>query len=98
MPIVGDELHHMGWNACSSCTGKPGVSTHNYLVVNGFASGNIYFVDVKTNPRAPTLYKTITAEEITAKSGLSLPHTSHCTPNEIVVSCLGGPSIDGAPG
>src|ERR1700710_3095678 len=24
MPKVGDELHHFGWNICSSCHGKPG--------------------------------------------------------------------------
>ena len=23
MPYVGDELHHFGWNACSSCHGDP---------------------------------------------------------------------------
>ena len=24
MPKVGDELHHFGWNICSSCHGMPG--------------------------------------------------------------------------
>src|SRR5436305_5880122 len=24
MPRPGDELHHFGWNICSSCHGKPG--------------------------------------------------------------------------
>jgi selenium-binding protein 1 len=98
MPVAGDELHHVGWNACSSCHGKPGVNTHKYLVVNGFASGNIYFVDVKTDPRAPALFKTLTAEEIGAKTGLGLPHTSHCAPTEIIVSCLGSPKTAEGPG
>ena len=25
MPGIGDELHHMGWNACSSCHGDKSV-------------------------------------------------------------------------
>ena len=57
MPIVGDELHHMGWNACSSCRDKPGVRTHNYLVLGAVLSGNVYFVDVKTDPKAPRIFK-----------------------------------------
>src|SRR5262245_38605337 len=24
MPTPGDELHHFGWNICSSCHGQPG--------------------------------------------------------------------------
>src|SRR5687768_8667748 len=24
MPNAGDELHHYGWNICSSCHGRPG--------------------------------------------------------------------------
>ena len=32
MPGIGDELHHMGWNACSSCHGDEGMS-RKYLLV-----------------------------------------------------------------
>src|SRR6056297_2201423 len=35
MPAVGDELHHYGWNACSSCHGE---RQRRYLVVPGLAS------------------------------------------------------------
>src|SRR5262245_36022838 len=36
MPNVGDELHHFGWNACSSCHGM-GMQARRYLVVPGLA-------------------------------------------------------------
>jgi len=98
MPVVGDELHHMGWNACSSCHGKPGVVTHNYLIAPGVLSGNVYFIDVKTNPRAPHIHKTITADELADKCGVALPHTAHCAPTEIIMSFMGGPKSEGFPG
>lgn len=97
MPIVGDELHHMGWNACSSCHGKPGVSTHNYLIVPGVLSGNVYFIDVKSNPREPKFHKTITADELAEKVGVALPHTAHCGPTEIIMSFMSGPKSEGYP-
>src|SRR5437879_1023105 len=34
MPGVGDELHHFGWNACSSCHGDA-TKKRQYLVVPG---------------------------------------------------------------
>ena len=37
MPGIGDELHHMGWNACSSCHGDSGMS-RKYLLVPGVRS------------------------------------------------------------
>jgi len=32
MPNVGDELHHTGWNSCSSCHGDPSAA-RRYLVL-----------------------------------------------------------------
>lgn len=98
MPEPGDELHHMGWNACSSCRGKPGIATHSYLVVPGVLSGNVYFIDVKCNPREPKFHKIIYAAEFAEKAGVALPHTSHCAPTEILMSFMGGPKADGFPG
>jgi len=43
VPYVGDELHHSGWNACSSCHGDAAYK-RNLLVLPGFASGRIYGV------------------------------------------------------
>jgi selenium-binding protein 1 len=36
MPDIGDELHHMGWNACSSCHDDASMQ-REYLVVRAFA-------------------------------------------------------------
>lgn len=90
----GDELHHVGWNACSSCRTKEGARPHNFLVLVGVLSGNIYFVDVKTDPRAPSIFKTIPGAEVRAKTGLALPHTTHCAPDEIIISHMGGVKAD----
>ena len=40
MPGIGDELHHMGWNACSSCHGDP-TKERRYLIVPGVRSSNL---------------------------------------------------------
>src|SRR5690606_7345805 len=46
MPNVGDELHHSGWNACSSCHGDESKS-RRYLILPGFKSGRINVVDTE---------------------------------------------------
>ena len=40
MPGIGDELHHLGWNACSSCHHDP-TKERRYLIVPGVRSSNI---------------------------------------------------------
>ena len=93
---VGDELHHMGWNACSSCN-DDGSMERKYLIVPGVRTSNFYIIDTATNPRKPTLFKTIDGDEIKQKVNLSAPHTVHCLGSEIIVSMLG--DADGnAPG
>ena len=88
MPRIGDELHHMGWNACSSCHGDSSMS-RKYLLVPGVRSNNIYVVDTATEPRAPSLHKVIDGAEIKSKTNLSGPHTVHCLGSEIIISFLG---------
>src|SRR5947207_14081881 len=44
MPYVGDELHHFGWNACSSCHGAESNSRH-FLVIIVLHSSRMYIVD-----------------------------------------------------
>ena len=41
MPYLGDELHHSGWNACSSCHGVAH-TTRNILVLPALGSGRVY--------------------------------------------------------
>jgi selenium-binding protein 1 len=101
MPNVGDELHHFGWNACSSalCPWAPHPHVERrYLLVPGLRSSRIHVIDVGEDPRAPTLAKVIDAEEIARKAGYSRPHTIHCGPDGIYVSALGAPDGDGPGG
>ena len=84
----GDELHHMGWNACSSCNSDSNME-RKYLIIPGVRSSNFYIVDTATNPRAPKLYKTIYGKDIKEKTNLIAPHTVHCLGSEIIVSMLG---------
>ncbi len=88
MPDIGDELHHMGWNACSSCHGDDSMA-RKYLIVPGVRSNHFRIVDTATDPRNPTLFKTIDGDEIKEKTNLSAPHTVHCLGSDIIVSMLG---------
>ena len=56
LPYVGDEIHHTGWNACSSCYDDPSRS-RSRLIVPALGSDRIYIVDVRSDPRAPKLDK-----------------------------------------
>ena len=102
MPGVGDELHHFGWNACSSalCPWAPHPHVERrYLLVPGLRSSNIHIVDVKGDSgKEPKLVKTVSADEIASKAGYSRPHTVHCGPDGIYVSALGNPEGDGPGG
>jgi selenium-binding protein 1 len=87
MPNVGDELHHYGWNRCSSACHGP---DRSHLIVPGFRSSRIHIVNVSDDPRKPTIEKVIEPEEIIGETGLSRPHTVHCMPGDnVVLSMLG---------
>jgi selenium-binding protein 1 len=86
MPVPGDELHHFGWNACSSCHGQ---RDRRYLIIPGLVSSRIHIVDT-SDPRAPRLHKVIEPEEVMSKTKLSAPHTVHCLADgRIMLSMLG---------
>jgi selenium-binding protein 1 len=88
MPNAGDELHHFGWNACSSCHGDPHCQ-RRWLIVPGLRSSRIHILDA-TDPRATKLHKVIEPADIAAKANLSAPHTVHCLPGgQIMISMLG---------
>eukprot|EP00923_Selenidium_pygospionis_P001670 GHVN01002418.1.p1 GENE.GHVN01002418.1~~GHVN01002418.1.p1 ORF type:complete len:459 (+),score=69.34 GHVN01002418.1:2053-3429(+) len=84
----GDELHHMGWNACSSCNDDENMN-RKYLILPGVRSGNFYIVDTYSDPRKPILFKTISGKDIADKTNLSAPHTVHCLGSDIIVSMMG---------
>ncbi len=102
LPHVRDELHHYGWNACSSALCPYAPHPHlerRYLVVPGMRSSRIYIIDTKPDPARPAIVKIIEPEEILAKSGYSRPHTVHCGPDAIYISALGsGPEGKGPGG
>ena len=102
LPTRGDELHHFGWNACSSAFAHAGHHTdglqRRYLLLPGLRSSNIHVYDTHPDPREPKLVRTISAAELADKAGYSRPHTLHCGPDGIFVSCLGAGNSDEGPG
>ena len=64
MPNVGDELHHFGWNRCSSACHGP---DRSHLVVPGFRSSRIHVVNVADDPRAPHIDQVIEPEEVSRR-------------------------------
>jgi len=81
MPNIGDELHHYGWQVCSSAC-HSNLQRAN-LVVPGFRSSRIHIVDVAGNPRnnwlrvAKKLALIVTACEFTRdallRAGMGVP-------------------------
>ncbi|HLI47377.1 MAG TPA: selenium-binding family protein [Chthonomonas sp.] len=101
MPNKGDELHHFGWNACSSALCPYAPHPHverRYLVVPGLRSSRIYILDTKPDPRNPQIVKTIEPQEVFQRAGYSRPHTVHCGPDGLYVSALGNPDGEGPGG
>jgi selenium-binding protein 1 len=96
MPNIGDELHHFGWNACSSCHGDE-EKQRRYLVVPGFASSRIHILDV-ADPRSPKIHKVIEGKEIAQKTNLSAPHTVHCLADGNIMISMLGDATGNAPG
>jgi methanethiol oxidase len=92
MPNVGDELHRLGWNACSSALSPSAAHPHverRHLILLGIRSSRIYVIDVKDDPFQPRLVKVIEGDELAARTGYSRPHTVRCGVDGIYVSALG---------
>jgi selenium-binding protein 1 len=101
MPGTGDELHHFGWNACSSCLCPYSPHPHmerRYLVVPGMRSSRIHVLDTKPNPREPRVVKVIEPEEVMKRTGYSRPHTAHCGPDGIYLNAIGSAEGQGPGG
>jgi methanethiol oxidase len=93
---VGDELHHFGWNRCSSACHGP---DRSHLIVPGFRSSRIHILNVADDPRRPRIEKVIEPHELVEKTGYTRPHTVHCMPGDnIVISMLGDADGGGAGG
>jgi selenium-binding protein 1 len=101
LPYPGDELHHFGWNACSSALCPTAAHPHverRYLIVPGLRSSRIHVLDTKPDPRQPTVVKVLGPEELAKHAGYSRPHTVHCGPDGIYLSALGSADADGTAG
>lgn len=101
MPNKGDELHHFGWNACSSALCPYAPHPHverRYLIVPGLRSSRIHVMDTQPDPKSPKITKVIEPEDLANRTGYSRPHTLHCGPDGIWVSALGNPEGDGPGG
>jgi selenium-binding protein 1 len=88
MPYLGDELHHFGWNACSSCYDDES-KTRRFLIIPALRSSRIYIIDTEV-ATAPKIHTVIEPDEIIAKTNLTAPHTVHCLANgQVMISMLG---------
>ena len=96
MPNTGDELHHFGWNRCSSACHGP---DRSHLIVPGFRSSRLHVVNVADDPRRPRIEKVIEPEEVIEATGYTRPHTVHCMPGDnVVISMLGDADGNGSGG
>jgi len=101
LPHTGDELHHFGWNACSSALCPTGDHKHGdrrYLIVPGLRSSRLYVFDTEANPAEPPIVKVLGPEELGKRASYSRPHTVHCGPGAVFVSCVGGDGEEGPGG
>ncbi len=101
LPHGDNELHHFGWNACSSCLCPYAPHPHmerRYLIVPGISSSRIHIIDTKPDPRHPKVVKMIESKEFTARTGYTGPHTIHCGPDGIYGSALGSAEGEGPGG
>lgn len=96
MTTVGDELHHFGWNICSSCHDL-GELSRRYLVLPGLKSSRITIVDAMDRAQ-PKIHKVIEPDEIFEKVNLSAPHTVHCLPDGHVMLSMLGDAKGNGPG
>jgi selenium-binding protein 1 len=87
MPNKGDELHHFGWNACSSSCHVKGLE-RRHLIVPGNRSSRLHVLDTEAREN-PEIVAVVEPEEV-HELDLSAPHTVHCIPDgEILISMLG---------
>jgi selenium-binding protein 1 len=101
MPYTGGELHHFGWNACSSmlCPNAPHPHVERrYLVIPDIRTSHITILDTKPDPTQPKVVKVIEPQEVFERTSYSRPHTVHCGPDGIYISALGSPDGEGPGG
>ena len=76
LPDIGDELHHFGWNACSSALCPYAPHPHverRYLIVPGLRSSRIHVIDTKPDPRKLEIAKTIEPQTSLSEPAIPVP-------------------------
>src|SRR5947207_591032 len=96
VPTIDDELHHFGWNICSSCHGDA-LHERRYLIIPGLRSSRIHIVDA-ADPKALKPHKTIEPEVIHRRANLSAPHTVHCLADGTIMISMLGDAAGNGPG
>uniref|UniRef100_A0A0N4Z0N1 Methanethiol oxidase n=1 Tax=Parastrongyloides trichosuri TaxID=131310 RepID=A0A0N4Z0N1_PARTI len=87
LPNINDEVHHSGWNTCSSCF-DDNTQTRSHLVIPCLNSSRIYVINTK-DPKNLTIDFIVEPEEL-KPFNVSFPHTSHCLADgNIMISTLG---------
>src|SRR5262249_1526195 len=92
VPNAGDEFHHFGWNACSSCLCPNAPHPHidgGYSGVRGVAPPRVYVLGTNRVRPSRRREKAVEPAEIAEKTGYTRPHTIHCGPGGIYVTALG---------
>ncbi|XP_022656896.1 selenium-binding protein 1-like isoform X2 [Varroa jacobsoni] len=94
VPYLGDEVHHMNWNTCSSCYNDSS-KQRDKLILPCLLSNRIYTFDLSKDPLAPLLFAVVEPSEMAAL-GVSSPHTPHCLPGgDILISTMGDKERNG---
>jgi hypothetical protein len=78
--------------------GRTGNPTKRGRRTAPFRLERMQFLDIKPDPRNPSIVRIIEPEELSARTGYSRPHTVHCGPEGIYVSALGAPDGGGPAG
>lgn len=87
LPYLDDEIHHTGWNTCSSCFDDPS-KVRNRLLMPALGSSRVYIIDT-SEEKCPKIHK-ILEPEVLKSNGVSHPHTTHCLPSgKVMISTLG---------
>ena len=97
MPNVGDELHHFGWNRCSSACHGP---DRSHLIVPGFRSSRIHIVNVADDPLRPRIEKVIEPDGDHPRDRPVRARTrcTACRASNVVISMLGDADGNGTCG
>ncbi|MFH4975649.1 hypothetical protein AB6A40_002358 [Gnathostoma spinigerum] len=87
LPYTNDEVHHTGWNVCSSCYDNNKLS-RSHMIAPCLNSSRIYIIDT-ADVKNLRIHKVI-EPEILFSYDVSFPHTTHCLPDgNIMISTLG---------